>query len=62
VTLIFTKPDAAYAMVSWASRTDFASLPDLSGSAEDLMRAVDRAMCLVKNSGKKGIHVAEGNA
>ena len=38
-----------------------ASLPDLSGSAEDLMRAADRAMYQVKNSGKNGIHVAEGN-
>ena len=38
-----------------------ATLPDVSGSAEDLLKAADRAMYKVKNSGKDGIHVAEGN-
>ena len=38
-----------------------ATLPDVSGSAEDLLKAADRAMYKVKNSGKDSIHVAEGN-
>ena len=38
-----------------------ASLPNVSGSAEDLLKAADRAMYRVKDSGKNGIHVAEGN-
>ena len=38
-----------------------ATLPDVSGSAEDLLKAADQAMYWVKNSGKNGIHVAEGN-
>jgi diguanylate cyclase (GGDEF)-like protein len=39
-----------------------ATLPDISGSAEDLLRAADKAMYAVKDAGKNGIHVAEGNA
>lgn len=38
-----------------------ATLPDVSGSAEELLKAADRAMYKVKNSGKNGIHIAEGN-
>ena len=38
-----------------------ASLPDIPGSAEDLIKAADRAMYWVKDSGKDGFHVAEGN-
>lgn len=38
-----------------------ATLPDVSGSAEDLLKAADRAMYKVKNSGKDGTSVAEGN-
>ncbi len=38
-----------------------ASLPNVSGSAEDLLKAADGAMYLVKNSGKNGIHMAEGS-
>ena len=38
-----------------------ATLPDVSGSAEDLLKAADRAMYRVKDSGKNGIHVAEGD-
>jgi diguanylate cyclase (GGDEF)-like protein len=36
-----------------------ATLPDLTTSAEELLRAADRAMYRVKDSGKNGIHVAE---
>ena len=39
-----------------------ATLPDVPGSAEDLLKAADLAMYKIKNSGKNGIHVAEGNA
>jgi len=37
-----------------------ASLPDVSGSAEDLLKAADQAMYRVKGSGKDGIHISEG--
>ena len=36
-----------------------ATLPDVSTSAEELLRAADRAMYRVKDTGKNGIHVAE---
>ena len=36
-----------------------ATLPDVAGSAEELIRAADKAMYLVKARGKNGIHVAE---
>lgn len=36
-----------------------ATLPDVAGSAEELLRAADLAMYRVKNAGKNGIHVAE---
>jgi diguanylate cyclase (GGDEF)-like protein len=35
-----------------------ATLPDVAGSAEELMQAADRAMYKVKVSGKNGIHLA----
>jgi diguanylate cyclase (GGDEF)-like protein len=37
-----------------------ATLPDVAGSAEELIRAADMAMYRVKEAGKNGIHVAEG--
>lgn len=36
-----------------------ATLPDVAGSTEELVRAADMAMYRVKESGKNGIHVAE---
>ena len=36
-----------------------ATLPDVTTSAEELLRAADRAMYRVKDTGKNGIHVAE---
>jgi diguanylate cyclase (GGDEF)-like protein len=36
-----------------------ATLPDVAGSAEELIRAADTAMYRVKGAGKNGIHVAE---
>jgi diguanylate cyclase (GGDEF)-like protein len=36
-----------------------ATLPDVAGSAEELLRAADVAMYRVKDAGKNGIHVAE---
>ena len=36
-----------------------ATLPDVAGSAEELIRAADKAMYRVKDAGKNGIHVAE---
>jgi diguanylate cyclase (GGDEF)-like protein len=38
-----------------------ATLPDVAGSAEELLRAADVAMYRVKAAGKDGIHVAQEN-
>ena len=38
-----------------------ATLPDVPGSAEDLLKTADRTIYIVKNSGKDGAHAAEGN-
>jgi diguanylate cyclase (GGDEF)-like protein len=47
--------------VKLTASVGIAALPDVTGSAEDLLKAADQAMYKVKNSGKNGIHVAEGN-
>jgi GAF domain-containing protein len=47
--------------VQLTASVGIATLPDVPGSAEDLLKAADQAMYKVKNSGKNGIHVAEGN-
>jgi diguanylate cyclase (GGDEF)-like protein len=39
-----------------------ATLPDVTGSAEELLRAADRAMYRVKDTGKNGVSVAEKGA
>jgi diguanylate cyclase (GGDEF)-like protein len=39
-----------------------ATMPDVTGSAEDLLKAADTAMYRVKGSGKDAIHIAEGNS
>ncbi len=36
-----------------------ATLPDVAGSAEELLRAADTAMYRVKDAGKNGIHIAQ---
>jgi len=38
-----------------------ATMPDVTGSAEDLLKAADTAMYRVKDSGKDAIHIAEGD-
>ena len=47
--------------VQLTASVGIATLPDVPGSAEDLLKAADQAMYKIKNSGKNGIHVAEGN-
>ena len=58
---VFSLLQAKGLAVHLAASIGIATLPDVSGSAEDLLKAADRAMYKVKNSGKDGIHVAEGN-
>ena len=36
-----------------------ATLPDVAGSAEELLKAADTAMYRVKDAGKDGIHVQQ---
>lgn len=46
------------ASVSLTASIGVATLPDVAGSAEELLRAADTAMYKVKASGKNGIHIA----
>ena len=45
--------------LSLTASVGVATLPDVTSSSEELLRAADRAMYRVKDSGKNGIHVAE---
>jgi diguanylate cyclase (GGDEF)-like protein len=45
--------------VSLTASVGVATLPDVTSSSEELLRAADRAMYRVKDAGKNGIHVAE---
>jgi diguanylate cyclase (GGDEF)-like protein len=45
--------------LSLTASVGVATLPDVTSSAEELLRAADRAMYRVKDRGKNGIHVAE---
>ena len=58
---VFSFLEAQGLMLHLTASIGVASLPNVSGSAEDLLKAADRAMYRVKDSGKNGIHVAEGN-
>lgn len=46
-------------LVQLTASIGIATLPDLAASAEELLRAADRAMYRVKNAGKDGIRIAE---
>ena len=45
--------------LSLTASVGVATLPDVTSSAEELLRTADRAMYRVKDTGKNGIHVAE---
>jgi diguanylate cyclase (GGDEF)-like protein len=53
----FLQPDGLD--VRLTASVGVATLPDVTTSAEELLRAADRAMYRVKDAGKNGIHVAE---
>jgi len=53
----FLEPDGIG--VHLTASVGVATLPDVTGSAEELLKAADRAMYRVKDSGKNGIFVAE---
>ena len=53
----FLEPDGL--SVRLTASIGVATLPDVTGSAEELLRAADRAMYRVKDAGKNGIFVAE---
>jgi diguanylate cyclase (GGDEF)-like protein len=53
----FLEPDGL--VVHLTASIGVATLPDVAGSAEELIRAADTAMYQVKARGKDGIHVAE---
>jgi diguanylate cyclase (GGDEF)-like protein len=54
---LFLKTDGL--TVRLTASVGVATLPDVAGSAEELIRAADMAMYRVKGAGKNGIHVAE---
>ena len=54
----FLEPDGL--TVRLTASVGVATLPDVTQSAEELLRAADRAMYRVKDTGKNGIHIAEG--
>jgi diguanylate cyclase (GGDEF)-like protein len=54
---VFLKTDGL--AVHLTASVGVATLPDVAGSAEELIRAADMAMYRVKAAGKNGIHVAE---
>lgn len=53
----FLEPDGL--SLSLTASVGVATLPDVTSSSEELLRAADRAMYRVKDTGKNGIHVAE---
>ncbi len=53
----FLEPDGL--AVRLTASTGVATLPDVTGSADELLRVADRAMYRVKDAGKDGIFVAE---
>ncbi len=53
----FLEPDGL--TVRLTASIGVATLPDVTGSAEELLRTADRAMYRVKDAGKNGIFVAE---
>jgi diguanylate cyclase (GGDEF)-like protein len=54
---VFLKTDGL--AVRLTASVGVATLPDVAGSAEELIRAADKAMYRVKGAGKNGIHVAQ---
>jgi diguanylate cyclase (GGDEF)-like protein len=53
---VFLKTDGL--TIKLTASVGVATLPDVAGSAEELIRAADTAMYKVKGAGKNGIHVA----
>ncbi len=53
----FLAPDGL--TVRLTASIGIATLPDVAGSAEELLRAADTAMYRVKDAGKDGIHIAQ---
>ena len=58
---VYLFPEAKGLALRLTASIGIATLPDVPGSAEDLLKAADQAMYAVKDSGKDGILVAEGN-
>jgi diguanylate cyclase (GGDEF)-like protein len=54
---IFLRTDGL--LVHLTASIGVATLPDVAGSAEELIRVADMAMYQIKDSGKNGIHVAQ---